>query len=160
MSSALEEQLNCSLLELARRFHATHSQKGGPRARGLPFYGQAALRCGAAPSAGGDGWARKRRRGDDGGSDDEGDGQRGGSSRPAGGGERRLFLTLSGQREAASAFAVDDLWVVATSCAMEAPCFLRSLWHGPTRDGVIEVVALGLPPPGMIRSQPVVAPPP
>ena len=40
---------------------------------------------------------------------------------------------------------------------MEAPCFLRSLWHGPTRDGVIEVVALGVPPRGMIRSQPVVA---
>ena len=164
MGSALQEQINLPLLELARRYHACHGQKGGPRSRGLAFYGEAALRLGAGPAAGGDGWVRKRRRGDNDGSDEEDATSRGGARSGGGGGgqgsgagERRIFLTLSGPREASSAFAMDDLWVVASSCAMEGVCFLRALWHGPSRDGTIEVEVLGSPPRGMVRSQPVVA---
>ena len=56
-------------------------------------------------------------------------------------GERKLYLKLGGQREASSAFGMDDLWLVSTHAdsLSGSPTVVRSLWHGPGSSGMLEV---------------------
>ena len=57
---------------------------------------------------------------------------------------KKTFLKIVGAREPASAMAVDDLWVLSTDRRLGGPFFFaRSLWHGASSSGMLEVKLLG-----------------
>ena len=158
MKEALQEQVNLQLADLARNFYECRSKPSSQqRAMGIGLYKAKLIRTRGKghehPQRTSDqarSQGRQRRtlqkqdssealdQNDDSSTEQEDD--RGEAAVIDG--DQKLFLKLdfSGGREPSSAFSADDVWLLALRPdEMHSAMFVRSLWHGPTSSGTIEV---------------------
>ena len=106
-----------------------------------------AVRQGGKGGKEGGGRGSGRGRGKGGGSDDDDDDDDAAK-------ERRLFIKLDGEREKASATAIDDLWLIARTpdALHQQPLFARSMWHGIGSNGMLELSVVQPSPAVPLRS--------